>query len=432
MKRRLLILVTILLSIVFSYNVIASSVSNEPNNLKTIEDYQSYALANNAEMVAKFSEYRAALEQIPQAKALPDPRVTYGYATEKTDQQSTFELMQEFPWPGTIKSRTDIAEAFSKAASKRYEAKKLEILNELKRWFYEYCLLHRSIEITTENIDIVRNFEKVARSKYATLTATHPDITKAQITLATMEDNIKTLEAYRQPLVIRLNSILNRPVVAKLDWPERPEPKSVSLNFDTVYSLTMQNNPDIKALGYDIDAARSGEKLAEKRFYPDIGLGVSVDAGMGRDMESRVMPIISINIPLWRDSYKAGERQAMAMTNRAKKEKEQMQNTLAATVQQALFEFEDSSRKLHLYGDILIPKSKEHLIASENAYQAGTVDFLALLDALQGLFDYQLLYERSLADNAQKLAELEMLTGIELSKDFIKPEISQNPERNTK
>ncbi len=404
----------------------------DSNNPKTLEDYLNIASSNNAELKAKHEEYRAALEQIPQAKALPDPRITFGYATEKTDQQSTFEVMQEFPWFGTIKSRTDVASAFSDAASQKYEAKRLEILNELKRWFYEYCFLHRSIEISTENIDLVRHFEAVARSKYSALSSMHPDIIKAQITLATMEDSITTLNAYRRPLVIRLNSILNRPVAAELDWPMRPEHKAVSLNFDIVYSLAIQNNPDLKALGYDLAAARSSQKLAGKKFYPDIGLGVSIDKGMGRNGESRIMPIISINIPLWQDSYRAGERQADAMTNRATKEKEQMQNTLAATVQQVLFEFEDSARKIHLYGDILIPKSKEHLIASENAYQSGTVDFLALLDALQGLFDYQLLYERSLTDNAQKLAELEALTGIELSKEFPEKKIAWNPERNTK
>jgi outer membrane protein TolC len=65
-------------------------------------------------------------------------------------------------------------------------------------------------------------------------------------------------------------------------------------------------------------------------------------------------------------------------------------------------------------------------------YQAGAVDFLTLLDALQSLLDYQLLYERSLADNAQKLAELEMLTGIELSERFPEQKTSQNAERKTK
>ena len=402
------------------------------NSPVTLEQYISIALANNAGLEAAYEEFVGASEQVKQAKTLPDPQLTYGYATEKTPTRSVFEVMQEFPWFGTISARTDVASALSNAASKKYDAKRLEILNELKRWFYEYCFLHRSIEITTENIDLLRHFEQVARSRYSAMTSMHPDIIKAQITLATVEDNIKTLNAYRRPLAIRLNSILNRPFITELGWPARPERKSVTLDFDMVYSLVMQNNPDIKALGYNIDAARSGEKLAEKKFYPNIGLGVSIDDGMGRDMKSRVMPIVSINIPLWRDSYKAGERQAEAMVNQAAKEKEQMQNNLAATAQQVLFEFEDSTRKIHLYGDVLIPKSKEHLVASENAYQAGTIDFLALLDAVQGLLDYQLLYERSLADNAQKLAELEMLTGVELSKEFGEQKTSQNPERNAK
>jgi outer membrane protein TolC len=402
------------------------------NSPVTLEQYISIALANNAGLEAAYQEYLGASEQVKQAKTLPDPQLKYGYATEKTPQQSIFEVMQEFPWFGTIPARTDVASALSNAASKEYDAKKLEILNELKRWFYEYCFLSKSIAITTENTNLVRELEKVAREKYAAMATEHPDIIKAQIVLATMEDNIQTLNAYRQPLVKKLNSILNRPAAAELDWPKRPERQSVSLNFDMINSLVMQNNPDIKALGYDVVAARSGEKLAEKKFYPNIGLGVSIDAGMGRDMKSRVMPIIAINIPLWRDSYKAGERQAEAMVNQAAKEKEQMQNNLAATAQQTLFEFEDSLRKIHLYGDVLIPKSKEHFIASQNAYQTGTIDFLSLLDALQSLNDYQLLYERSLADYAQKLAELEMLTGVELSKEFPEKKMSWNPERNTK
>jgi outer membrane protein, heavy metal efflux system len=405
---------------------------NSPDNPKTLEEYVSLAVSNNAELSAKYEEYKAALELIPQAKALPDPQMKYAYAVKDTPTRSTFELMQEFPWFGTIPARTDIASALSNVASKKYEAKKLEILNELKRWFYEYCFLHRSIEITTENIGLLRHFEQVARSRYSALPSLHPDIIKAQITLATAEDNIKTLNAYRMPLAVRLNSILNRPVIAQLDWPQKPEPESVLIDFEMVYSLVMQNNPDIKALGYNIEVARRNEKLAEKKFYPNVGLGVSIDDGMGKNGATRVMPVIAINIPLWRDSYKAGERQAEAAVNQAAKEKEQMQNNLAATAQQTLFEFENSTRKIHLYRDILIPKSKDHFISSENAYQAGTIDFLTLLDSLQGLLDYQLLYERSLADNAQKLAELEMLTGVELSKEFPEQKTSQNPERNTK
>ena len=52
--------------------------------------------------------------------------------------------------------------------------------------------------------------------------------------------------------------------------------------------------------------------------------------------------------------------------------------------------------------------------ASETAYQAGTVDFLSLIDAQRTLLNFQLRYERAVTDNEQKLAELEMLAGSEL------------------
>ena len=50
--------------------------------------------------------------------------------------------------------------------------------------------------------------------------------------------------------------------------------------------------------------------------------------------------------------------------------------------------------KSHLYGDVIIPKVKEMLTASETAYQAGTIDFLSLIDAQRKFLEYRLMYER--------------------------------------
>jgi len=67
-----------------------------------------------------------------------------------------------------------------------------------------------------------------------------------------------------------------------------------------------------------------------------------------------------------------------------------------------------------LYADVLIPKAREMLEASEVAYRGGTIDFLSLIDAQQTLLKFELLYERSVTDNLAKLANLEMLVGSEL------------------
>ncbi len=54
------------------------------------------------------------------------------------------------------------------------------------------------------------------------------------------------------------------------------------------------------------------------------------------------------------------------------------------------------------------------ILASESAYQAATIDFLSLIDAQDKLLNYELLYERAAAENAQNLAKLERLAGTSL------------------
>jgi outer membrane protein TolC len=326
-----------------------------------------------------------------------------------------FEAMQMFPWPGTIEARTAVASAESKAALKEFEAKKLELFYEVKQAFYEFCYLAKATNITNENLQLLKHFEEVALARYATSTAPHPDVIRAQIELAMMENKLRSLTELRPAVVARLNSVLNRPATSDLPWPQPPDYGQMSIDSRQLLAVAVESNPQLQALAYEVEAARSSERLAKKRFYPDIGLGVGVDSGMGDNGDDRVMARLSLTLPIWRDNYKAAQRQAKAQLNKMTQEKVQLQNTLAAKVRQILYEYQNSNREIRLYKDIVIPKAKEMVTASETAYQAGTVDFLSLIDAQRSLLQYQLEYEKAVAENAQRLAELEMLAGVELA-----------------
>ena len=402
------------------------SVGGQPdaNTPVTLQEYLQCAAANNAGLKAAYEQWRAASEQVPQAKSLPDPQVTYGYATESTPQRKMFEAMQMFPWPGTIEARTAVASAESKAALKEFEAKKLELFYEVKQAFYEFCYLAKATNITNENLQLLKHLEEVALARYATSTAPHPDVIRAQIELAMMENKLRSLTELRPAVVARLNSVLNRPdfgelsraATSDLPWPQETRTDTdLGTRTDTEWLERVESNPQLQALAYEVEAARSSEKLSKKRFYPDIGLGVGVDSGMGDNGDDRVMARLSLTLPIWRDNYKAAQRQAKAQLNKMTQEKVQLQNTLAAKVRQILYEYQNSDREIRLYKDIVIPKAKEMVTASETAYQAGTVDFLSLIDAQRSLLQYQLEYEKAVAENAQRLAELEMLAGVELA-----------------
>jgi cobalt-zinc-cadmium efflux system outer membrane protein len=214
--------------------------------------------------------------------------------------------------------------------------------------------------------------------------------------------------------------VLNRGKFEALPWPVRGELRHVDANSQVVINALREANPELAAIDMELEAARYRVTVAKKNFWPDVGVGVdwiqTDKASMpvhdsGKDA---VILMFSMNLPVWRDSYKAGQREAEANVRKITSERVQTENTLLATALRVLYDYQDSGRKVNLYGASLVPKAEELLGASESAYQAGTVDFLSLIDAQRTLLGFELLHERALTDNQQRLAELEMLAGTEL------------------
>ena len=403
-----------------------SAQPTDANNPVSLKEYLTAAALNNAGLKAAFEEWKAALQRVPQANALPDPAFTYGYVIEKVDSQQgprpqKLELMQMFPWFGTIEARTDAAASAAKAARQRYETAKLQLFFDVKESFFEYVYLARAVDIAKENLELAKHFEQVARTKYTTAGATHPDIIRAQVELAKMEDELKTVEQLRTPISARLTAILNRKDSSLLPWPQASPFQEVTLNHETVAETLTSNNPELQMFDFELESARNRIELARKRFYPDVSVGLEwrtnagmMDPDLRNSQRDEVMLMFGLNLPIWQKSYKAGELEARADMSKTSHEKREMENTLVARAARALYDFEDSNRKAKLYGGVLVPKAEELLGASEAAYLAGTVDFLSLINAQQQLLEFQLRHERAVADNRQKLAELEMLVGSDL------------------
>ena len=297
--------------------------------------------------------------------------------------------------------------------------------------FYEFTYLATAIDIAKQNLELLKHFEEVVRTKYRTATAIHPDIIRAQVELAIIEDILRSLEPLREPTVAKLNSVLNRPIDAELAWPKKEQPREVRLDRQHIVQALKRANPELAEFSWEIQAAKSRLKLAKKKFYPDIGVGLdwiqtdgAVSPGLRGSGNDPVILMFSMNIPLWRDNYKAAEQQAKANVRKIQEQRTDIENKILSRVFEVLYDIEDSQRKTHLYGDVLVLKAEELVQASETAYKAGMIDFLSLIDAQRMLLKYELDYERAVTNNQQKLAELEMLVGTELP-SIVEPSIAE-------
>ncbi len=393
----------------------------DPNEISTLTDYLRVAAENNPKLKSAYHAWRMAAEQIPQARALEDPKLSYqveGIENSGSSQEQTIFLTQEFPWFGVVEARTAEASAMAGAARKEYESARLSLYRDVKDGFYTFAFLARSVEITTESVELVRHFEQIARIRYATATAAHPDIIRAQIEVAMLEDRLKGLEQLRPAVVAKLNAILNRPSESSLPWP-KPEPlPPINLDFVPLLNHLRKQNPDLASLQHRIVAMRNRETVADSRSKPRFELGIGFkdmpepSGGMGRSgSDDPLMAMISITLPIWSESNSAARRAARAERIAALHDKIQLENTLGSTLKQLLYEFTDADRRMRLYRETVLPKAREMLAASEIAYQAGAVDFLSLIDAQRSILQFQLEYEQLGADIAKTLAELEMIAG---------------------
>jgi len=392
----------------------------------TVSDYLHYAALNNAGLRAAFARWKAALERIPQAGALADPRFTYAYYIEEVEtrvgpQRQKFGLSQSFPWLGTLRHRKDAASQAAAAAERMVEDTKLRLFSRVAGVFCEYWYLARSIEVTEAHIQLVTNLERVARARFKAATAPHGAMIQAQIELARLEDQLRTLTSLRGPLVARMNAELSQPAAFALPWPrELPERHAVFTDED-VLAQAAQQSPQLRRLDHLVKRESAAVRLAGSAYFPDVTLGVDyVDTGDAIDSEvadsgkDPVMGMVSVTLPLWYGKQRAASREARLRRSAAEADRDDAARRLAAELRLALHHFRDAERKVDLYAYTLIPKAEQFLKVAQQEFENGQVSFGELIDAQRQLLEFEHAHDRARSNVQQRLAQIDMLVGIPL------------------
>ena len=174
----------------------------------TIDDYVHYAFLHNPGLTAAFRRWKAAIERIPQARSLDDPALTYEYSLDQKDFLYRFEVSQMIPGIGKLGLRERKALAEAEAAAHDFEAARLMLYGEVVTSFYEYDFLRKAIALTDDNIKLLADMENVVLAKYKTGTASFADLTKVQVEMDRLKNELATLNNERSARSAKLASLL--------------------------------------------------------------------------------------------------------------------------------------------------------------------------------------------------------------------------------
>ena len=395
-----------------------------PAAAPALADYLLEAEENNPGLRAAYYAWQKALEQIPQVTSLQDPKLTFmeylrnNVETRTGAQDFQLGITQMFPYPGKLSLRGRIAAEEARALEQEFIKARLALRREVQDAYYEHYYLEQAIRITQENLELLKHLERVASTRYGVARTSNQDVIKAQVELGKLENDLRTVEDFRNPVRARLNAALNRDPGSPLSPPGEINLQKLPQETEALLEIAYRANPDLKALDARIRKEKSRMELAKKESYPDFNLGLNwvntnsrIDTDLQGEGDDVLMGSVQVNLPVHRKRLAAQVKEAELGVREINSRRAEKENRLNVDLQTAVYRLRDAERKMELYSGALIPKARQSLLVTETAYSAEEADFLDLVDSQRVLLDFQNSYHRSIADCAQAMAWIEFLVG---------------------
>jgi cobalt-zinc-cadmium efflux system outer membrane protein len=389
-----------------------------------LEDLLREALQKNPGLHSALRQVEALRHRVPQAKTLPDPTVSVGWAgdiapfkVQKLDPSSYrgVSASQALPYPGKLKLRGEIADREAEAAWWDYEALRRRLVVDVKSAYYDYFASSKAVEITRKNKDLLQKLSSIAEARYRVGKGVQQDVLRSQVEISLLQQRLTVFEQEQRTAQARLNTLLYRDPEAPLPPPASFEPAKIGHSLDELYTLAREQDTGLQREQRMVERNQYAVNLAQKDYRPDFNVGYMYQQRPAMpDMHGFT---VTANIPIfYRTKQREAVREQTEQLASSQRSKENRQTELSFAVRQQYLLAKSSEQLLKLYSQAVVPQSSLALESSMASYQVGTVDFLTILTNFTVVLDYEVSYYRELANYQMALANLEPLVGVELTK----------------
>ncbi len=385
---------------------------------QTLDEYLVMAADSNAALKAKFLEYQAALEEVPQVGTLPDPEVSFGYFISPVEtrvgaQEARLGAMQMFPWFGVLGAKEDVKTEMAKAKYRLFEQAKNDLFYKVKETYYNLYELEQSTRITEAHLEILRTFESLATTKFENGKAGMVDVLRIQMEIAELKNTLLLLKDKRVPLTAAFNQHLNRGGETDVVIPDTLEAIESLLSKETIADSIQAENDQLESIEHMQEATEHSITLAKKMGAPSFGLGMSyvivserTDMMVPDNGQDAFMPLLRVKVPLYRGKYKAMVKQANLNLQALESMETEYSNTLQANLEMAWVEYIDAGRRIALYQEQMKVAEQTQNILVE-AYSTDGKDFEEILRVQRILLKYELEIIKAVADKNTTVAIIE-------------------------
>ena len=419
MTKRFTKYITILLVAISSLgiNVVAQNDS--------LDHYLKVAVENNPKLKADFLSYKASMERIAQVGTLPDLQLDMGFYIQPMDvidgrQVADFTLMQMFPWFGTRKAARSEATHQVNIAYEQFRESRDNLFLDIYTQWYKLCSLQQKLLNIDEQQEYLKQLEELAILRYSSSSSDNNMSSTLRIRLESVElDNSReSVLSEIKSEKAKFNSLLNRPSGSEIKIPDTITQNHFSLNIASAMNVIASQSP-ILGMIREESKSYAAKAIADKKMsMPMIGLGVQysllnkrspstfpVSEMNGMDM---IMPMVSLSIPIYRNKYKAQQRESKFMQQASAEKYNDTYNSLQAELISINHQLDDAARTVTLLEkQTELANTTYSLVTQE--YATGKSDLADVIQVQRQLLDYKLRRADAIANYNTMVASAQRL-----------------------
>ncbi len=387
---------------------------------QTLDSYIQQAFDNNPALQAKYKDFEAALQRIPQVSSLPDPALAFGYYTSPVEtrigpQKARIALTQMFPWFGTLGARKDAATLMAEAKYQLFLDAKNELAFRVTAAYFPLYETKEMLRLQKENLGILESYKQLATTAFSNNKGSMVDVIRVDIMIDDSQTQIAILKDKIKPLETIFNKLLNRPETSPITIVDRYDVSRAAtvLSKDSL----LVKNPQLKSFDLKIRSAKAQEKAAFRNGLPKFGIGLTyafiderTDVNVPDNGRDALMPMFSMTIPLYRKKYSAAVKEAKLIQSRFTLQKQNTENLLFSAYDLSLFKIDRARQEFVLYSEQII-KTQQAINLLHTAYSTSGKDFEEVLRMQQQLLKYEMAQATAVQEYNTALAEHNYITG---------------------
>jgi outer membrane protein TolC len=374
------------------------------------------AQERNPGLAAARERARAAATMPARASSYDDPTVSWetwnapnSFAVNRADN-NIVRLSQRIPFPGKRTLAGAIAARDADVAAHAVDTATLELVTMVTRAYYDLWQTHQNLDIYDRDRALVERLARATADRYAAGDATQPDVLRAQVELTHVRTMLATEALALESARAELNTLLGNAPESLLGRPEDPAPPRLDADPAALTTRALGTRPEIAAQRAILAREESAIRLARLDYLPDFE--ASAGRFVNHDAPDGFGAMLSLSIPLaFKSKYDAALAEARARRAEAEAELRRLEDAVRREVRLAYLRARTAIEQHTLYANLHLPQAEQTLVATENAYAAGQIDFLSLLDSVRTIESTHVEHARAAADFARAYADLERAVG---------------------